>query len=256
MSKIGLIIGLLYLVFHVLQFVLQAAAKRKEQERIRVETENRRLAASQMTAPKSIIRPDDGTGTGDPRLATGRSASPQPIRSSRPADDQANRRRAQLDELRTKRDGRRTVAAASPTRGAPTASSSRLQSSAALPAQVAIDERARLREAERQRVKREEEGRLKREQFQAAQRREDAETARLARERAKRNQAQQKLAAPEPRTGTAAGLSGTTVASVTRNASKSPSSAVIIDLLRTPGSVRQAMILREVLEKPLSLKDS
>jgi len=31
---------------------------------------------------------------------------------------------------------------------------------------------------------------------------------------------------------------------------------VIIDLLRTPGSVRQAMILREVLEKPLSLKDS
>jgi len=250
--RIGIIIAILYGLFHVLQLVLQAAAKRKEQERIRLEAERRRLASGQMSSPKTLAGTDDGTGTGDIQPRVGPAPAPQPIRAGRPGDDLAARRRAQLEELRTKREGRRIATPSTPARPVQSGPLSRSTQTPSIPPRVGREERIRI-ELEQQRLRRENEARRKLMDVQASTRPKDAEQAKLAEERARRQLQEQQAAMAVSAPAAATRQSVTSAASVVRSV-KSPSKAAIIELLRTPNSMRQALILKELLDRPLALR--
>jgi len=253
--RTGVIIMILYGIFHVVQLVLQASAKRKEQERIRLEAERRRIAEGQMTAPRTIAGVDDGTGTGDVVPRMGPAPVQQPPRAGRPADDLAARRRAQLEELRTKREGRRTSTASTPIRpGSPPSPIPTSPRTATLPPQVAREDRTRIRELEQQRLKREDELRRQQMEMQASIRRKDAEEARHAAEQVRRQLQEQRAASLEAAPASTTRASSTPTASIARSV-KSPTKAAITEMLRSPNSMRQALILKELLDKPLALRN-
>lgn len=252
-GKITLIIFLLYGLFHVMQLVLQASAKRKEQERIRQEAERRRFATGQMSAPRTIGAADDGTGTGDVVARPGPASTPPAIRAGRPGDDLAARRRSQLEELRTKRDVRRTAPIPTPIRPGTSAPLPRSPQSPTIPPQAAREERARVREMDQKRVQREEQSRRMQQELQASQRRKEAETIRLAAER-KKLEVKSRPTLENANPASLAAVAGATATAFVRQA-KPPVTVKIVELLRTPHSIRHAMILKEVLDKPLALRN-
>ena len=89
---------------------------------------------------------------------------------------------------------------------------------------------------------------------QASMRRKDAEQAKLADERARR-QMQEQQAAIADAPPAAAPRSAATSASAGVRSVKSPPKAAIVELLRTPNSMRQALILKELLDRPLALRN-
>lgn len=107
MSTWGLIIAALYVVVHVLSALMKEIAKKKEREKQMEEAERRRIAQARLEPPAlpdharapelfqvpQPVRP----GPASPSTIA---PTPVPIRTGRPIDDLAARRKAQLEKLR------------------------------------------------------------------------------------------------------------------------------------------------------------
>jgi hypothetical protein len=118
-----------------------------------------------------------------------------------------------------------------------------------------MEDLARQREMSRQRMQREEEARRRQQLKIEMRQRDELETARQDRERAERQKQQSRVEAADSRAALVSMLGRSDAASGARP-SKSRSPVAIIELLRSPSSLQNAVILKEVLDQPVAFRDA
>ena len=243
-----LIVLAMYIVIHVLSYLGKEAAKRKEKERQREAAQRRQVEAGRMpppapTGPRTLsIEPGFGSAGGP----MGTTAIPQPPRrTGKPVDDVVARRREQLDQLRQRREGKR-AGSTPPSPPVPVPTAPRMPGPRS--GEIARDEMRARQELERRRRSEVEGNRLK--QQRAAQQQREAEAAKGRREAALGQVLQASLRPDLPRTRPQTALVTDSLVSGV------PLRLAVAERLHNPASLRQFFVMRELLDRPLSLRDT
>jgi hypothetical protein len=258
--------GILYpiiiaIVWAIIQAVATARAKKQREERLRQQAQMRQTAAESMSTsatttgqPASMVRPPV-------------SQSQVPVAASSRLDELAARRKAQLDQLRRRQQqqqrggpgaGRVQVGAAAPTR--PMASQKPRTVASARPEPHRIEEMQASREGvqadrDQARKRREAEHDAQVQAVRETAAREDAEARAVASRRKAAAKARSVAEKAEADLALAGAQAGTRLSAerVRDAVARHPASADRFrQLLRNPASVREVMILREVLDSPVS----
>ena len=241
-----LIVLAMYVVIHVLSYLGKEAAKRKEKERQREAVQRRQGESGRITppapAPAGPSNIEAGFGAAGP---VGARASPQPPRrTGKPVDDLAARRREQLDQLRQRREGKRAV---STNPGTPVSTPTVSRIPGLKNIEPTRDEmRARQMELERRRRAELEGSRLK--QQRAVQQQREAEAAKERREQALGSVLQASLQADRPLTRVQTATDPFAAASLLRSN--------VATQLHNRATLRQFFVMRELLDRPLSLREA
>jgi hypothetical protein len=247
-----IIILIIYAAAHIIAAMAKKAAERKERERLRIEMERRRGHVG-LPAP-SAEQPAHGST--DPIWGQpGGPANPLPptVRSGRPIDDLAARRKQQLEQLRIRREaGRAGAGHASVRTGSPPTQRSRVpQADFELSAQ-AEEQRRQREQAEARRIQHAQE--TQRRENEKRARRERARQEQSRREQARQAQAPAQLHRPtpvatQPQTSRTQGA----YAQGPRSANI-PATRALQARMRAPGALRELFIIKELLDPPVSLR--
>ena len=243
-----LIIMLLYVAVHVFGALTKEAAKRKEQQRKKEELEQRRVAAGRLEAPAAddkthadwrlspseAVRPADRTPTPAP-------ARPASVRLGKSLDELAARRKEQLDQLRARRD---VAVRAEPVQtGKPP--EARLPSGTfSPPAQQAPAQPPPTRITAKPQPS-----------IDQARRRQDAK-ARLEQQARARAQQEQRAASAAEFTAATEAVSSAAYGSPGHVAQSGDRYKVNLRFkqLKRPAALRELMILKEIIDPPISLR--
>lgn len=252
-SWIGTLVVLLVVAAQVIPAILQAIAKKRAEERARQLTTARQAQQlpEEFTSPPSAQSP-------------GRTADPFARRTgTSTADDIATRRKAQLEQLRNRRDARRSdatvqvrtgsIGAPTPApgipkgRGGPQGEQSRMNKSAATALRTTEMQRRPAPVAPAQRQDPAQESAISRQrQAQAATTRQAAVEG--ERQRKKSDDSKQALRDAGPLR-----LDDADVLAATQRRARSVGLA---RRLRQPAAMRQAFVLKELLDLPVSMREN
>lgn len=255
------IILILYAAAHVITAIAKKSAERKEQERIRAEMERRRGGAGAQAPAKDQPSatnpvPQDSRVSIDPVWGQpGGPANPLPptVRTGKPVDDLAARRKQQLEQLRLRREAGRGAVRTAQTR-APSPPTQRAEVATTI-----LDPGIQAEEQRRQREKAEV---RRNQQAQETQRRETEKRTR--RDKARQDQSRREQVKPIPppdelHRPTPVIAQAQTVrtqrayAQGPRTKSHQMTRA-LQSRLRDPGALRELFILKELLDPPVSLR--
>jgi hypothetical protein len=262
-SKYTILIIVLYAAIQLVAYLLKEAAKKREQARRREAGERASMGTVAQPAPTTDSPGGmmDGGGRGTASRSTGLTIEPlpppTPVRKGMPLEDLAARRKAQIDELRMRREAR-TMGTAGPTGGGTKgAGGVRARGLIVPPAGASAPpsdlggrvtdpmwkdrlEKAKRREEQERQAQRERQQRAvqqRESQTRAVKRRRAESQARLAEE--------SKPPSVEPSDAQVAGVSDQT----------NTTAKAVLAVLRNPAQLRQAFILRELIDPPLALRD-
>jgi colicin import membrane protein len=254
MSKIITMVILVSVIWQVVSSIIENAAKRKEQQRIR------ELAQRRRGAPETAVSAGDAA----PRPELARASAPPTAAPSSPrmqtrAEELAARRQAQLEELRKRRSGQGRptaptqvrIAPQTPTsasQGIPTMQGRRGQPIVSRPADPASIRRAqeaeRLRQLQVQR-------RRQQELLAAGQAEAREKTLADARRQAERAAALKRAAAARRAAAAPRGAGGVLLTPIDGRIT----SGRLQSLLRDRRSIRELFVLKELLDPPLATRN-
>jgi hypothetical protein len=240
--SLGVIIAIVYLVARVVAAIAKESAKRKEEQRRREEAARRR---------GDVVATASAGGSAaaqlDPKPASGQTSAPpatSAYRTGTPKEDLAARRREQIDQLRNRRQIRQGLPQAGVARPP-----DQIAGTSARQSTTADQQEQVRRRQEQERAKA-----LHGKQVRAQQRRQDAEARRDRQKRerafkeAVRDEPVQHPAAPQVAAAAAAHASSVL-------AGRHPGQQLGLRLrLKNPESLREGLIIRELLDQPLSLR--
>jgi hypothetical protein len=254
-----IIILIIYAAAHIIAAIAKKSAERKEQERIRAEMERRRGGgqAPAMNQPgPSNPAPQESRVSIEPVWGNpGGPANPLPtsVRTSKPVDELAERRKQQLEQLRLRREaGRGTIRTAQTRVASPPTQRTQAATTTLDPGIQAEVQRRQREKAEVRRAQ----------QAQEAQRREVEKRTR--RDNARKDQSRREQVKPTPQWDELHRPTPVIAQSQTSPTQRAYAQGprvkshqmtrALQSRLRDPGALQELFILKELLDPPVSLR--
>ncbi len=248
---------LIAIAYAIIQAVAASRAKKEREARLRRQGASRDIPTVAGPSPATLQ-----TST-SPTVRPPRSQSPMPVAASSRLDELAARRKAQLEQLRQRQQSKQRsrgapVRPSSPQTAPPTRPTSRTRVRPDIEEVKASREGLRANQAHSQQVRVAQEERVH-EARRGAETGERAAVRRAAAERARRAAGARAREAASPEWATTpAALAPAAPTAAADTVKRSPAAAAtsnrIRDVLINPASIRQVIVLKEILDPPVSVR--